>query len=398
MDKASRQFTKEYLKLLDKAEEEARAKGEDPVSATYFLTSKDGGSDWNYLYVIGEFTSGKSKGRYFVAKREGRTYSKGQEVQVKYFPESGNVKIESSIRSSQDTDDSVVKEVAAPKDSSNYTYFKLRTNKLTVNRRGKEHVFRKGDPLGWRFSGSGKFLRLISPLTGPNIIFSVEITDQVLKWLDKQDPNAKRKLGQRKSDKPEDGNNRLEGYVVTDGKWYYRLDPKPVRSRKAVPEVIHPKEQSAKQMVRRFPDRKLKVQQVYSKDLGKVLSSVVAAYDVYINDLPTRDQPAHNEKVKKFLADFDRNLKKNGYTRTGSLKRSAMAEVTYKKGTDSVSLNYHHGTGRYGNVKAFLDLLFNDKIVAQAPLYAPSLSELVQSHDEAMKVALRWSQNPVTPD
>lgn len=291
---------------------------------------------------------------------------------------------------------------AAPKDASNYTYFKLRTNKLTVNRRGKEHVFRKGDPLGWRFSGSGKFLRLISPLTGPTIIFSVEITDQVLKWLDKQDPNAKRKLGQRKSDKPEDGNNRLEGYVVTDGKWYYRLDPKPVRSRKTVPEVIHPKEQSAKQMVRRFPDRRLKVQPVYSKDLGKVLSSVdrsevVAAYDVYMTDLPTRDQVANNEKVTQFLSEVDRNLKKNGYKRTGSSKRSAEAEVVYEKGSDTIRVSYHHGTGRYGNVKALLDILFNSAVVVEAPLYAATLPELVKAHDEAMEAALKWSKNPVAP-
>lgn len=168
---------------------------------------------------------------------------------------------------------SVVKETAAPKDAGNYTYFKLRSPKLTINRRGKPVTFKKGDPLGWRFSGSGKFLRLISPISGPNIVYSIEITDDVLKWLDKQDPNSKRKRGQLKSDRPEDGQNRLEGYVVTDGTRYYKLEPKPIFSRKIKPRVLYAKEQDAKRFAAKFPQKKLKVKEVYTKDLGKVLSA-----------------------------------------------------------------------------------------------------------------------------
>lgn len=160
---------------------------------------------------------------------------------------------------------------AAPKDAGAYTYFKLRSAKLTINRRGKDVVFKRGDPLGWRFSGSGKFIRLISPLTGPNIVYSIKIDDDVLKWLDKQDPNAKRKRGQLKSDKPEDRNNRLEGYVVTDGSRYYKLEPRPTFSKKIVQRVLYTKEADAKKFASKFPERKLKVKEVYTKDLGKSL-------------------------------------------------------------------------------------------------------------------------------
>lgn len=160
---------------------------------------------------------------------------------------------------------------AAPKDSGSYTYFKLTSPKLTIQRRGKEVVFKRGDPLGWRFSGSGKFIRLISPLTGPNIVYSIEINDDVLKWLDKQDPNAKRKRGQLKSGRPEDAENRLEGYVVTDGSRYYKLEPRPTFSKKIVQRVLYTKEADAKKFASKFPERKLKVKEVYTKDLGKSL-------------------------------------------------------------------------------------------------------------------------------
>jgi hypothetical protein len=160
-------------------------------------------------------------------------------------------------------------ETASPKEADTYTYFKLRNAKLTINRRGKESVFKRGDPLGWRLSSSGKFLRMISPLTGPNIIFSVELTDQVLKWLDRQDPNAKRKVGQRKSDKPEDGTNVLEGYVVTDGKWFYKVSPTPTRALTIKPRVVYRNKGEADRVARQFRDRNLTVKEVWSKDLNE---------------------------------------------------------------------------------------------------------------------------------
>lgn len=175
-----------------------------------------------------------------------------------------------------ETDSGSVLMTAAPKDAGVYTYFKLAGPKLTITRRGHQHVFRRGDPLGWRFSASGKFIRLISPITGPNVIFSLEVDDAVLKWLDKQDPKAKRRVGQRKSDKPEDGTNVLEGYAVTDGTRYFKLEPKPVWSKKRVPRILHEKETQAQALVRKFPSKKLKVVEVWTKDLGKVLSSVSA--------------------------------------------------------------------------------------------------------------------------
>jgi hypothetical protein len=157
---------------------------------------------------------------------------------------------------------------AAPKDAGTYTYFKLRNSKLTINRRGKNEVFRQGDPLGWRLSNSGKFIRLISPITGPNVIFSLELTDEVLKWLDKQDPKAKHKVGQRKSDKPEDGANVLEGYVVTNGKWFYKVSPTPTRTLTIKPKVIYKNKGEADRVARQFRDRNLTVKEVWTKDLG----------------------------------------------------------------------------------------------------------------------------------
>ena len=166
---------------------------------------------------------------------------------------------------------------AAPQGSEAYTYFKLKNRKLTISRRGKESVFKIGDPLGWRMSSSGNSIRLISPLTGPNIIFSLDLTDDVLKWLDRQDPNSKRKIGQRKSDKPEDGGNVLEGYAVTDGTWFYKMEPKPVRSKKKEEKILYAREERAKRFATKFPERKLKVIPVYTKDVGQEARLIVSS-------------------------------------------------------------------------------------------------------------------------
>lgn len=169
---------------------------------------------------------------------------------------------------------------AAPKDASAYTYFKLQTPKLTITRRGKNHVFRKGDPLGWRLSSKGTHIRLVSPLSGPTIVFSLRITDESLAWLDKQDPNAKHKrVGMKKSDKPEDSKNVLEGFVVTDGKWFYRLTPEPLRTKLIKPRVIYKRKSDADYVVRKFKSRGLSVKEVWTKDLDKpaVKASLVTA-------------------------------------------------------------------------------------------------------------------------
>jgi len=155
------------------------------------------------------------------------------------------------------------------KDEGVYTHFKLKSSKLTIDRRGKPVTFKRGDPLGWRFSASGTHLRLISPLYGKTIVFSIKIDDKVLRWLDEQDPKAKAKVGQRKSDKPEDSLNKLEGYVITDGKAFYKLTPKPVMV-KGYPTkaVLYAKEQNAQRDAAPFKvAKKLKVIPVYTKDL-----------------------------------------------------------------------------------------------------------------------------------
>lgn len=161
-------------------------------------------------------------------------------------------------------------EVALIKDSSEYTYFKLTSPKLTINRRGKDVVFKKGDPLGWRFSTSGKNLRLISPLHGPNIVYTIAITDSILDWLSKQDPKAPKTIGQLKSSKPEDSANKMLGYVITDGKKYYKLTPKPVQSATVTRDVIYTNEAKAKSDAAPFvKERKLKIKPVFTKDLNK---------------------------------------------------------------------------------------------------------------------------------
>jgi hypothetical protein len=159
---------------------------------------------------------------------------------------------------------------AAIKDESVYTYFKLATPKLTINRRGKDVVFKKGDPLGWRMSTTGTHLRIISPIHGKNIIYSIKIDDSVLKWLDKQDPNAKKKRGQLKSDKTEDSANKLIGYVITDGTNYFKLTPKPEMSGTIEKSVIYPTQAKAKWDAAPFMvEHKLKIKPVFTKDLGK---------------------------------------------------------------------------------------------------------------------------------
>jgi len=236
----------------------------------YYYFWGDDASEWYSSSVpvhrIGQLTLRQVLEEYFsLRERKGKTMS--SKIKASESPDDPEIQF-------TNVDDTAPKDLtAAPKDAGNYTYFKLRSPKLTINRRGKPVVFKKGDPLGWRFSGSGKFLRLISPLTGPTIVYSIEINDDVLKWLDKQDPNSKRKRGQLKSDRPEDGQNRLEGYVVTDGTRYYKLEPKPIFSRKIKPRVIYAKEQDAKRFAAKFPQKKLKVKAVYTKDLGKVLSA-----------------------------------------------------------------------------------------------------------------------------
>lgn len=166
------------------------------------------------------------------------------------------------------------------KDASAYTYFKLQSPKLTIHRRGKDHSFRKGDPLGWRLSSKGDNIRLISPITGPGVVFTIAITDETLRWLDKQDPkNKAKRVGMKKSDKPEDSQNSLEGYAVTNGKWFYKLTPEPTRTRLAKKRVLYTKKSDADQVVRQFRDKQLKVVEVWTKDLGKakITSAVVTA-------------------------------------------------------------------------------------------------------------------------
>ena len=87
---------------------------------------------------------------------------------------------------------------AAPLPLGNYTFFKLRAP-LTISRRGKDTKFQKGDNLGWRYSSSGRHFRLVSPLTGPNVVYSIPITDESLDWLMKQDPKAKKPAHKRPS-------------------------------------------------------------------------------------------------------------------------------------------------------------------------------------------------------
>ena len=74
-----------------------------------------------------------------------------------------------------------------------YTMFKLKSAKLVLRRRNRDYEFRRGDPLGWRFSSNGKFFRLISPFYGAKIVFSIPITEENLSWLMRQDPKAKSK-------------------------------------------------------------------------------------------------------------------------------------------------------------------------------------------------------------
>jgi hypothetical protein len=78
---------------------------------------------------------------------------------------------------------------AVPKPTGDYSWFALR-GRLSITRRGKEHLFRRGDKLGWRFSSNGKNFRLVSFLTGASIVYSIPITDESLKWLVRQDPKA----------------------------------------------------------------------------------------------------------------------------------------------------------------------------------------------------------------
>lgn len=234
----------------------------------YYYFWGDDASEWYSssvpVYRISQLSLRQVLEDYF-SLRESKGKTMSSKIRASESPDEPEVQF-------TNVDESAPKELtAAPKDSGNYTYFKLRSPKLTINRRGKNQVFRKGDPLGWRMSGSGKFLRLISPLTGPTIVYSIEINDEVLKWLDRQDPNAKRKRGQLKSGRPEDAENRLEGYAVTDGTRYYKLDPTPTFSKKIVPRVLYAKEADAKKFASKFPERKLKVKEVYTKDLGKSL-------------------------------------------------------------------------------------------------------------------------------
>jgi hypothetical protein len=81
---------------------------------------------------------------------------------------------------------------AEPLPVSAYSFFKLR-KPLLITRRGKEYKFKRGDNLGWRYSSSGKFFRLISPLTGKNVVFSIPISESSLAWLLKHAPEAKKK-------------------------------------------------------------------------------------------------------------------------------------------------------------------------------------------------------------
>lgn len=102
---------------------------------------------------------------------------------------------------------------AAPLPTGNYSFFKLK-KPLTINRRGKPVAFKRGDNLGWRYSSNGKSFRLISPMTGPNVVFSIPITDESLVWLTKQAPEAKHKAP--RPGKPAPGNEgRMTEYYFT---------------------------------------------------------------------------------------------------------------------------------------------------------------------------------------
>lgn len=82
-------------------------------------------------------------------------------------------------------------EEALIKDSSNYSFFKL-NRPLNIARRGKDWVFPKDSKIGWRMSSNGKNIRLISPDHGANIVFSLDASIEVMKWLGKNDPKSKR--------------------------------------------------------------------------------------------------------------------------------------------------------------------------------------------------------------
>ncbi len=80
---------------------------------------------------------------------------------------------------------------AAPLPIGDYTFFKLK-GPLKINRRGKDVDFRRGDTLGWRYSSNGRNFRLIALDTGPNVVYSIKITEDTLQWLMRQDPKAKK--------------------------------------------------------------------------------------------------------------------------------------------------------------------------------------------------------------
>jgi hypothetical protein len=149
---------------------------------------------------------------------------------------------------------------SAIKDEGHYTFFKLRSSVLTLTRRGKDIVFRKGEPLGWRVSSAKNHIRLISPINGRNIVYSLPISQEVTSWLAKQDPTSTKVLAQLPSFQSGKQSQSTMGFVITDGKWFYHLGQKPTRSLSIKPKVMYQNRSQAERDAKPFKvERKLSV-------------------------------------------------------------------------------------------------------------------------------------------
>lgn len=117
--------------------------------------------------------------------------SKSKDSQENYLKEHPDSMLTPAYKIAMNTMKTASLEEALIKDASNYSYFKLK-RVLNISRRGKDWQFPAGSKLGWRMSSNGKSIRIISPEHGTGIIFSLAATLEVMKWLGKNDPKAKK--------------------------------------------------------------------------------------------------------------------------------------------------------------------------------------------------------------